>query len=56
LEVDENEITAGLILLAELLLEGTIMTGDAIFAKKSLPTYYRQEGRLFFHFEKYSPS
>ncbi|MBL8677036.1 MAG: transposase [Alphaproteobacteria bacterium] len=34
MEAGENEITAGLRLLAQLSLEGTIITGDAIFAQK----------------------
>jgi len=39
-------------LLAELPLEGTIVAGDAIFAQKKSPINYRQESRLFFHFER----
>ena len=34
MEAGENEITAGLRILADLPLEGTIITGDAIFAQK----------------------
>jgi predicted transposase YbfD/YdcC len=34
MNVGENEITAGLRLLAELPLEGTVVTADAIFAQK----------------------
>lgn len=34
MKAGENEITAGLGLLADLPLEGTIVTGDAIFAQK----------------------
>lgn len=34
MEAGENEITAGLRLLAQLPLEGTIITGDAIFTQK----------------------
>ena len=37
MEAGENEITAGLRLLAQLPLEGTVITGDAIFTQKSLP-------------------
>lgn len=34
MEAGENEITAGLRLLAQLPLEGVVITGDAIFAQK----------------------
>jgi len=34
METGENEITAGLRIVARLPLEGTIITGDAIFAQK----------------------
>lgn len=35
MEAGENEITAGLRILEDLALEGTIITGDAIFAQKN---------------------
>jgi len=34
MEAGENEMRAGLPLLAQLPLEGTIITGDAIFAQE----------------------
>ena len=37
MEAGKNEITAGLRLLAQLPLDGAVITGDAIFAQKNLP-------------------
>ena len=42
METGENEITAGLRVLSDLPLEGTIITEDAIFAQKK-SINYRQE-------------
>ncbi len=56
-EPDSNEITAALVLLKELPLEGMIVTGDAIFTQKEIcQTIIDRSGHYFFTVKMNQPT
>ena len=56
-EPDKNEITAALVLLKELPLDGAIITGDAIFTQREICQHIRdRNGHYLFVVKDNQPS
>ena len=56
-EPDKNEITAALVLLKELPLDGAIITGDAIFTQREICQHIRDRyGHYLFVVKDNQPS